>query len=79
MRDNIFPTESISITSIEAIHTSLKNSDKMKDQISFVYISLNKITRDQMAVISFYDSQKSRGIKEIINKVSNKTFQAILK
>ncbi len=32
-----------------------------------------------MAVISFYDSQKTRGIKEIINKVSNKTFQAILK
>jgi hypothetical protein len=32
-----------------------------------------------MAVISFYDSQKSIGIKEIIKKVSNNTFQAILK
>ena len=78
----MFPSGSNSNASYERNNTSLKPQDKRTDpssNISFVKIALTQITRDQLAVLKFYDSPKSvGGTQQLVKQISNDSFQAIL-
>ena len=80
--DSMFPNGSNSNTSYERNNTSFKPQEKRTDpssNISFVKIALTQITRDQLAVLKFYDSPKSGlGTQQLVKQISNDSFQAIL-
>ena len=78
----MLPSGSKSNVSHEGNDKSLKPQDKRTDpfsNFSFVKIALTQITRDQLAVLKFYDSPKSGlGTQQLVKQISNDSFQAIL-